>query len=506
MRLSWQPVSVCLVLSAAMCVNIAVCEPQDAERELLEAFAATLTAQKWKDDERQLIEIVLTDADAGRRAGAALVLGHFPVDFVDHGRVTEALVEALGDTNDQVRLHAANSLGWVDPGSEKVLSALVGLLSDSSVEVRIAAVRALGGMGEKGAAALPALRGAVEQGGTVALQARGALVGVTGEAMPHVRALVEALNESNASELRQTAARLLVEVGAKLLSPFSDEVVSALVDASEAEEGYTAASAARALGRLSLMPEKAVPALLKLVAPVKTKRKDRTFARLFAARALGRFPQYKHDIIPVLEEIVREEISGETHLAMRALESLALVGGVGESLYRPFEEVFENEDATLQAVVLWYLGAIPRPPETFYKEALDALDSKDSILQSAPREYLAKLRQQRERLLSAFTEAMEAASASVRERAASELADEYLVVESSIVAALVKGLADTEIGVVSACVVALARLGPAARGAVPDLKSLQARCAEVPWRGAVSAAHVGELQRLIGETLQSLQQ
>ena len=83
------------------------------------------------------IEIGLVDPDARVRANAVSSVGYHK-----EGSSLEAeLLQALKDSNAQVRSQAARVLGWIE--SQAAYGDLRTLLSDSSEEVRLHALRAM---------------------------------------------------------------------------------------------------------------------------------------------------------------------------------------------------------------------------------------------------------------------------------------------------------------------------------------------------------------------------
>jgi HEAT repeat protein len=68
-----------------------------------------------------------------------------------------ALLQALHDTNAPVRSRAAESLGALGCGLDRVLPALIACLHDSDLSVRLSATQSLGWLGPAAAPALPTL-------------------------------------------------------------------------------------------------------------------------------------------------------------------------------------------------------------------------------------------------------------------------------------------------------------------------------------------------------------
>ena len=150
----------------------------------------------------------------------------------------------------------------------QAVPSLVGLVEGKEPELQAAAARALGHMGGAAADALPALQGLVEAGEVApVLAARAAIVRITGEPEPHVKAIVAELagakrdverafflTKLRAMGVLDRAVEAVEEVG-----PLAQEAAPVLLEMLDGE-GEMPYLGARALGRIRPPAEEAVPA------------------------------------------------------------------------------------------------------------------------------------------------------------------------------------------------------------------------------------------------------
>jgi len=111
--------------------------------------AKALGCIKSKRAIKPLISALLQSKEAEKRAASAYVLG-----ILRDGRAIEALLNALQNKGEQskVRGHAAEALAWFGDRRKRVTDALINSLGDTSVEVRFWSAFALGELKIKKAA------------------------------------------------------------------------------------------------------------------------------------------------------------------------------------------------------------------------------------------------------------------------------------------------------------------------------------------------------------------
>ncbi len=202
-----------------------------------------------------------------------------------------------------VRGHAAFALGRIGEPNGAIVPALIAALTDSKTEVRERAAEALGGMGSSAREALPALASALKDDeASVAIRACLALslIGDEGAAKPLLAAF-----QDKRSEVSVAASQAIWRLGPKadpvvlallslaqgpvektaparnLLASLGPHIVPVLVEALSNDQAARREAAADALGRMGPPARTAVPALLKSL-------KDKSPAvALMAAMALA---------------------------------------------------------------------------------------------------------------------------------------------------------------------------------------------------------------------------
>jgi HEAT repeat protein len=156
--------------AAAMLQEIRLSEP-----DVKKAVAALIAALDDRDEEvrnavrHSLSEIgppalaavisVLEGKKSQLRKEAAAVLAWMRLDAADQKKVVTALIAALDDKDEDIRIAMTSTLTQV---GTPAVSALIGVLEKGSLKARIAATLALGGMNQKAKAAVPALLKAFE--------------------------------------------------------------------------------------------------------------------------------------------------------------------------------------------------------------------------------------------------------------------------------------------------------------------------------------------------------
>jgi hypothetical protein len=197
---------------------------------------------------------------AERRATAAWALGQIGPAARP---MTPALIKALDDPDDKVRVEAAQALRWVSANDPPVVAALARRLNDAAPMVRSRSAESLWHMAPESAAALgpltqllsdpdDAYHGALclEQLGPLASNSIPALIEVVkrgvagGRSQPKFKASVAAPPDPSAHN-RAMAAKALGAIGVS-----SEEVLTALRNALDYPDAWVRQNAAIALGRL----------------------------------------------------------------------------------------------------------------------------------------------------------------------------------------------------------------------------------------------------------------
>jgi HEAT repeat protein len=311
---------------------------RDADRAVRQAAVSALTA--IREPSVPVLGLCLSDPQPGVQEAASSVLA-----LIADERVLSPLIDALGNQNWIVRMHAAKALGRIK--DRRAIEPLIPLLQDKVKAVREEVTITLAAIGE---AALPSLLEALKHPEWLvrlhAVEALGksrsadavepllwALFNDHDQAVREdvVRALGE-LGDGRAMEflitvmkepgLRPLAVEALGKIGDRRAVPVliavledSDRPVASRAVAgcgdSWDEEMNTKGAAVRALG--SLGDESAIPVLLKAL--------DQTVTRAEAAAALARFGS---KVIAPLVTIMTQ--TSDENMRFHAKDTLAKVG------------------------------------------------------------------------------------------------------------------------------------------------------------------------------------
>jgi HEAT repeat protein len=150
------------------------------------------------------------------RVIAAGVLGRMGPDAVE---AVPALISALSDHSDGMRLRALEALGKIGPKAAEAVPALTAVLKDKDSHFleRHYAAEALGRIGPKAAEAVPALTAALKEIRALPLRCKAAVAlgNIGPSAAEAVPALILILEKNNINEARWAAAEALGKIGPK---------------------------------------------------------------------------------------------------------------------------------------------------------------------------------------------------------------------------------------------------------------------------------------------------
>jgi HEAT repeat protein len=142
------------------------------------------------------------------RVQAAILAGELGSDGKD---LVAALIEALGDTSEDVRQASASALGQIKQCDKSVLPALIGAMKDSDCYTRLQAARSLGFFGNE--IAVKTLRAACnDEDGLVRVTAALAIWRIQGKADGVLRTLISALSDKD-EYVRTGAINAFAELG-----------------------------------------------------------------------------------------------------------------------------------------------------------------------------------------------------------------------------------------------------------------------------------------------------
>ncbi|MFO7957602.1 MAG: HEAT repeat domain-containing protein [Candidatus Brocadiia bacterium] len=422
-----------------------------------------------------LIERLRTDPDPRKRAGAAFALGGGVFGVRHTPEVTAALLEALEDSDEHVRAMALRSFGNLDVESKDAVSAVTRLLDDPAPKVREVAAAVLPQVGEPSEEAMQALRRLAERAsGMDSVQARYALLLLSKESGPHLRALLETAGSADHPHDRSHAIRLLGGLSNETLAPVMEKFIAVLLEATGSENGTVAGTAAVALREVPVEADRAVPVLLALAQRPDSEPEDVIYARVMALGSLLRFEERKDTIAPALVDLARKNVGqGAPPVAGTALTHLGIWDVRTPEVLGLVERAVRAENEELRDSAFLYLGYVSDPPVQFLRPALAARGQsrRGSSLVDA---YLARLHDTQDDFRDKVLAATKSPDAAVRAGAAQTLWIEFQELTAPMNQALLRMLKDEDIRVTKAAARAFRRLG-APPEALPSLRELKGR-------------------------------
>jgi HEAT repeat protein len=195
-----------------------------------------------RDAVPDLIKLLKKASENLTRAEAATALGEMGKDARE---AVPALVEALHDPDEIVRLVVARAVGKMYVADKHLQTAFEALVesatTDRSESVRIAVVRTLATVGPE---AVPTLMLILETNSSACTDAANALAEIGKEARPAAFVLAEALRDPEVS-VRLAAARALGEIGAR-----DEKAMNALEHARKDDDEHVRKTAQEALQKI----------------------------------------------------------------------------------------------------------------------------------------------------------------------------------------------------------------------------------------------------------------
>ena len=242
----------------------------------------------------------LNNSNEAVRAHAAEALGG--VGDGGHVAIPKLIAALKHDEDAGVRAAAARALGEMAGGNAEAVSALIEALSDSDRNVRGAAVRALGRVGSKAKAAVAALVALLDK-----VECNEAIYRTFGAIGPDAKAAIPVLE----------AALPADPIGAaKALGRIGPASVPTLIKGLKHDNAYVRSSSALALRYLGPDASDAVPALIEVVETDEDARNP-------AIQALGAIGQKAAPAVPALVKVLGE---GDDTLQYWALDALREIG------------------------------------------------------------------------------------------------------------------------------------------------------------------------------------
>jgi HEAT repeat protein len=373
---------------------------------------------------------------------------YFMQNFGDKGvSIIPELTAALRSPDEGVRRAAAGALGLAGPKAQAVVPALVAALQDPVPEVRERAAVALGWIGHDSRPAVRALAEAMWDGKrAVACEAARALERLGPKARSVAPALAEVVRTNK--DVRWAAVKALAETGVA-----APDVIAALALAlRDADSGDEATSALGKLGK------PAVPVLVAALADPQRCRK--------AARALGEIGRASKDVVAGVVALLQDRRTEARSSAAEAMGKLGPAAGAAVPALREALHDRQDEVCRAAAEALGKMGSLAGPA---VPGLVLLLKNKGYGVKGSALEALGSLGAAAEPALPAIIDRLHHdEDAAVRWRAAWTLG-ELGPVAASAVPALVQAMRDRDSGVREWAARALGLVGPTARAAVPQL-------------------------------------
>jgi HEAT repeat protein len=362
------------------------------------------------------------------------------------------LIDLLDSHSNDVRAQSASSLGFIGP-VPGVSEALIDALNDTDPYVVYYAARALGNLGPLPGTA-PAL---IERYGTADETGReGIVMGLSsiGSEPGVTDLIIQAMEQDENYRVRLKAAQGLAHIGPE------PGVITALIRALEDESGtVSAAGAAYTLGKLGPQSAEAVPALVNAFTTA-----DDIFRPDFA-RALGQIGPGAAEAVPILIDALDSEKYDIAYDAAIALANIGPEPGVVEALT---EMLASHRAWAAEALGIIGAPAIDALPE-LQKQSLDVSDltgrlwATYAIMKIDPASSDSGL--------ACIISGLNHDDKNVRHAAVEVLA--YFVDEPGVVEALISALDDEDTAVMFTAVFTLSEIGPRAATALPKLKTIK---------------------------------
>ena len=215
-------------------------------------------------------------------------------------------IEALGDTDPAVRSHAADKLGMSGEAAEEAVPALIQALRDNYEPVRLNAAYTLGAIG---APAVPKLiESLTDENGPTRRTAAYALAAVGAPAVP---ALSETLAHEN-DEARVEATYALAQIGSA-----AEPAVPALIARAKDSKVEVRRYIPEAFGGIGAPAAPAVPVLIDMLAD-----DEDVQVRFEAALALAQIGPASNDAVPVLKTALTDRNRYVRDNAIHALKRI----------------------------------------------------------------------------------------------------------------------------------------------------------------------------------------
>lgn len=353
-------------------------------------------------------------------------------------------ITALKDESFQVRENAARVLGQATVGREQAIGPLAGALKDDHQQVREAAAGALGSFGQEARSAVPALTQALQDKfANVRVAAAGALLNIKPNEPRAVQVLVREMGMPGAVHAG-LAAEFLERAG-----PAAAAAVPQLAEILKSGRDRGGVSlAARALGGIG---EAAVPSLVEGL------QHADPGVRQASTTALKRVGPPARLAVPALLGMVKGK---DPALRLTAVEALGAIGPEARAAVAELTPLLKENDRPLRHAAATSLGSMGPAAESAVPALLDLLRQG------------AKFRSDWAQSTKSF-KAKPRPAMDLQELETAPVAARTLGrIGAAAVPALSGMLAEQDREIREHAAEALARVGPAAKGAIPALVTL----------------------------------
>ncbi|MGI9242586.1 MAG: HEAT repeat domain-containing protein [Verrucomicrobiales bacterium] len=308
----------------------------------------------------EALSVELLSGDRESRREAALQLQEIGADALP---ALQALIEALGDDDEQVAARSVMAVASMGPAAEAAIPALIQSMDtqrrryDEQVVFRSAF--ALGQIGVPAVGALrEALKSPVEGQRSGAAQALQMIGTPAAAAIPE---LVTALHDDE-SEVRRPAADALAAMGVEALGALQNDL-----------RDSPGSAAVRAIGLIGPPAREAAPELIGLIG--KSRDNKPMYAALVEASGSVEPP------FELLEPLLREALTDDAEVVRRAAASVLLSYPEAEEHSLPVLQDWlgDEEDPNLRSQAAWTIGQFGGDASFLAPDLIQRLDQGDEL-------------------------------------------------------------------------------------------------------------------------------
>ena len=421
---------------------------ENYNRDICKTFvlrALGLIAQLRTDDDEvaTILLQAVKDTDLEIKEQAVIALGQ-----IQSGRaeIVSAILAALRDEDMRVREVAAAAVKEVEVEKESVVEALIISLEDKAGRVRERAAMVLGQIGVGESKVILALLKRLRNDKVRARERAGAItalgqVGAGEEGILPV--LLRELRDTN-EDVREAAARVLrqVTIGEKVVPALLQELIGPDVEIREA--------AARALEQVGHGQPHVVTALLQRLNDV---NEDKYVKKAIVA-ALGKIGVGEYQVVSVLLEKLEDDDKEVREAEVRAL---GLISDGRVEVVAALVNKLEDENEDVREAAARSLGLVGNGEKEVVEALLGKLDDPFWSVKKAVVVALGQMQNEQIEVVDALLQMLNNSSEGIRQAAANALAQRDKA-QPDVIDALLKALTDSYASVAYAAIEALKAL------------------------------------------------